>query len=1042
MLRRFFPICLLMLCLSPLTAAQAAPTGFRYPVDAGPLGNGYDCAEGVTPETNDIYLYEHPNGSADTSRGGTGSIWHNVSDVGNFLNIDYTFGLHPGEDWNYGSGNQDCGKPVFAVADGTIEALEPTYSTGYVKGGWRVVLRHGLQNGRTVYSVYLHVTSVGKTNGALVSGKSDFLIKDHQRLVVGDIVRKGDMIARVAAGYSVEGLEEGETMTNVPTHLHFELRDGPFSYAHANKWGYYTDEIGMELNDMTADQVKKAFANMRKDHLLDPSDFIDLHQFPLDVERVVGDAGTPVVYGNAGESLAYSVSMARRVQQNFYSIGILAKTLDGQDVSDPDLKWAVRSWGDGESYNAHPGSSDVTVGEGYTLRGSQRYPEGDYQLRTALLDTSGSTLRLRNPVLFTVLPADNSLIIDNDQSPNSESLFEVSKATMEGDTEAADFPTTPGYFRTALHLKGGAAGFARWTPRRAGRFRLYAFIPAAKHVAPASGSSTLPDIPVRYKIVPGSGATPMYSRPVNQSAYSNQWVQLIAEDGAEAFDFDTAGYVGVALGASGSNADIGGLPVAVDAIKFLEAVDAQIDSSGAQFVQDRPTTIYLTSSEDLTTGQVSVYIGGIKINATITAMGNGRYAVTFTVPMPVAAGASTLRVEVGPFQTGTTPITVDPSAKINLAPVLALLLDSPSAKPISYYRHTIAAGTYHSLAIKDDDTLWAWGRNDSQQLGDGTLTQRNSPLQITTAMDAVSGMLVHSLGIRMGYIHWWGHYAHGLNTYWASSPIPLDSGSTATIIAVYDGGETWFALLSDGTVRAWGNNSVGQVGDGTTDYCESPKLIGSDFRDLATSTTHTLALKSNGTLWAWGQNSYGVFGDGTTTGSPVPKQITSGYAAIAAGTYHTLALKENGSLWSWGRNDNGQLGDGTKSDRKTPKCIGYDYTSVAAGPSNSFGIKADGSLWAWGENGESQLGDGGQTDRTTPTRIGEHYVLVAPGPWHTLGLKTDGSLWAWGDNTYGQLGTGNTTPSLVPVLIGTGFHIPGGAYIFSETGSGLVDPPK
>jgi len=193
---------------------------------------------------------------------------------------------------------------------------------------------------------------------------------------------------------------------------------------------------------------------------------------------------------------------------------------------------------------------------------------------------------------------------------------------------------------------------------------------------------------------------------------------------------------------------------------------------------------------------------------------------------------------------------------------------------------------------------------------------------------------------------------------------------------------------------------------------------------IAAGETHTVALKSDGTVWAWGNNSDGQLGNGSTTQSPVPVQVSNltKMIAIAAGGSHTIALKNNISnftVWTWGRNSNGQLGDGTTTGRTTPVEVSglTSVVAVAAGSAHTVVLNADGTVRAWGSNISGQLGDGTTTDRLTPVEVSglTSVVAIAAGTAHTVALNTDGTVWAWGSNISGQLGDGTTTDRLTPV---------------------------
>jgi alpha-tubulin suppressor-like RCC1 family protein len=346
----------------------------------------------------------------------------------------------------------------------------------------------------------------------------------------------------------------------------------------------------------------------------------------------------------------------------------------------------------------------------------------------------------------------------------------------------------------------------------------------------------------------------------------------------------------------------------------------------------------------------------------------------------------------------------------------------------------IAASSWlHSIALKSDGTLWAWGDNSSGQLGDGTFTNRSTPVRVGTDTNWVAitaGYYRHNLALKSDGTLWaWGDNWDGQlgDGTTADRTTPVRVGTDTNWTAITAGWEYTIALKSDGTLWAWGDNYSGQLGDGTTVNRTTPVRVGTDTNWVAIEAggVHTVALKSDGTLWAWGDNYFGQLGDGTTITRTTPVQIGTDtkWVAISAGWDDTIALKSDGTLWAWGFNDCGQLGDGSTTNRTTPVQIGTDtkWKAIAAGGYHTIALKSDGTLWAWGGNWDGQLGNGSTPNLTTPVQIGTDtkWSAIAAGGWHTMALKSDGTLWTWGDNEDGQLGDGTTTNRTTPVQIMT-----------------------
>jgi alpha-tubulin suppressor-like RCC1 family protein len=301
----------------------------------------------------------------------------------------------------------------------------------------------------------------------------------------------------------------------------------------------------------------------------------------------------------------------------------------------------------------------------------------------------------------------------------------------------------------------------------------------------------------------------------------------------------------------------------------------------------------------------------------------------------------------------------------------------------------IAAGEFHTLAIKSDGTLWAWGLNLNGQLGNGESGNgkyRASPVQIGTAKD-------------------WLEVAAG------------DSHSLAR-----SGTATTQSLWS------WGQNTVGQLGLGNLINKSIPTKITLTgiWKSIAAGGSFCLALRNtDGVVYSWGDDSSGQLGQ-LASATPTVPTATLGTGipaiAIAAGSSHALAIQDDRTLVAWGLNASGQLGLGNLNNSLAPVKVGTDtnWFAIAAGGNHTLAIKLDRTLWSWGSNSDGQLGEGSTTQSTVPKQVGTgtDWVSVAAGRSHSMAIDTSGRLYVWGRNAEGQLGNGGTTgPVLTPTLV-------------------------
>ena len=241
------------------------------------------------------------------------------------------------------------------------------------------------------------------------------------------------------------------------------------------------------------------------------------------------------------------------------------------------------------------------------------------------------------------------------------------------------------------------------------------------------------------------------------------------------------------------------------------------------------------------------------------------------------------------------------------------------------------------------------------------------------------------------------------------------------------GGYHTCALLSIGSLKCWGYNAYGAVGDGTTDSRSSAIQV-SGMAEGVTAVScgryHNCAVMDTGGAKCWGRNYYGAIGDGFTTDRTTPVDVsglTSGVAIVSAGGWHSCAILEAGGVRCWGANGYGQLGNGSLVNSATPVSvsgISSGVLDICLGGAHTCALMNGGGIKCWGYNSSGQVGDGTLTQRTTPidvTGLSSDAVAIACGRWHTCALLDTGAMVCWGGNSEGQIGDGSTTDRTTPV---------------------------
>ncbi|MFF0482063.1 RCC1-like domain-containing protein [Streptomyces sp. NPDC004435] len=313
-----------------------------------------------------------------------------------------------------------------------------------------------------------------------------------------------------------------------------------------------------------------------------------------------------------------------------------------------------------------------------------------------------------------------------------------------------------------------------------------------------------------------------------------------------------------------------------------------------------------------------------------------------------------------------------------------------------------------ATANEGNPTVLSWGAGRTGQLGNGTLADSLSPSSVTSLfrgdVDQVS------------------------------------AGGTSSA-------DSFTLARTDKTVKSWGHNSSGQLGNGGNTNQTVPTTVPrlTNVKDVAAGGRHALALDTSGQVYSWGDNAYGQLGNNRTGDSrTVPDRVQGmpKVKQISAGCDFSLALLENGKVYAWGRGIHGQLGTGNRATSSVPRQVTglADVVSIDAGCHHALALTADNTVKSWGYNLYGQLGNSSTKSSTVPVDVDwlEDVSDIEAGAFHNYVKTSDSHVWGWGNNQYGQLlegdeafgdnvsRTNRTAPVEIPRLEGVQ-HLAAGA---------------
>jgi alpha-tubulin suppressor-like RCC1 family protein len=351
----------------------------------------------------------------------------------------------------------------------------------------------------------------------------------------------------------------------------------------------------------------------------------------------------------------------------------------------------------------------------------------------------------------------------------------------------------------------------------------------------------------------------------------------------------------------------------------------------------------------------------------------------------------------------------------------------------------VAAGVEHVCVRGTEGAVCCWGQNEWGQLGNGSTAASTEPVRVpgleSQVVQLSAGAYHTCARLQDGTLSCWGEnrsgqLGNGSGVDLMATPTPV-VGLGGPAAQVSAGNQHTCARLGDGTVRCWGDDSDGQLGNGVIEArtggvpVPTPVLnLTPPASDLSVGSLHSCGVGASlggtgsGWVYCWGQNGNGQVGVGFS--GPVPIAVPPvglpgvTVSQVSSGTDHACALAASGAVYCWGSNQSGELGAPTAvgspdiaSFRVEVTSLGGAAASVSAGQDDTCAVKRDGTLWCWGRNAYGEVGDGTREPARLPVQVqelGNQVASVQVGYWFVCARTQDGILYCWGDNRFGLFG--------------------------------------